>query len=412
MLREAELIHSMDHDKRWVFFSNIPSHEQSTILLKLSKIKQKHLIEKLSTKQLHDILIHLDPDEVTDILQLTPSSVRKTILKKLTTEIREKVEFLLKFNPGTAASIMSLDYILVEHNSKLQEVAKLVKKHEQRTGKFPEILVDYKGVLLGELKGHDLLLRRKTDKIKKYVKQVPTIHFDASEKEVISLFKKHEHEKVVVLDEQNTVLGLIYSDDVLKLVHKHSNKNLYDLAGVSEEEEIYDGPIRKVKNRYKWLLLHLFTAFLAVAVISFFESTLEALVLLAFYMPVVAGMGGNAGTQTLGVVIRGLALKEITLEKSKKVIYNEIIAGLINGLINGIIVAIVAILWNKNPLLGFILFLAMIFNLIIAGFFGAIVPLILEKFGKDPASSAITFITAATDIFGFLIFLGLASILL
>lgn len=412
MLREAELIHSMDHDKRWVFFSNIPSHEQAKILLKLSKIKQKHLIEKLSTKQLHDILIHLDPDEVTDILQLTTNSVRKTILKKLTTEIREKVEFLLKFNPGTAASIMSLDYILVEHKSKFQEVAKLVKKHEQRTGKFPEILVDYKGVLLGELKGHDLLLRRKTDKIKKYVKQVPTIHFDASEKEVISIFKKHEHEKVVVLDEQNTVLGLIYSDDVLKLVHKHSNKNLYDLAGVSEEEEIYDGPIRKVKNRYKWLLLHLFTAFLAVAVISFFESTLEALVLLAFYMPVVAGMGGNAGTQTLGVVIRGLALKEITLEKSKKVIYNEIIAGLINGLINGIIVAIVAILWNKNPLLGFILFLAMIFNLIIAGFFGAIVPLILEKFGKDPASSAITFITAATDIFGFLIFLGLASILL
>lgn len=412
MLKEVEAIHSMHPDKRWDFFSKLASHEQSIILLKLSKRKQKQLIEKLSTKQLHDILKYLDPDEVTDILQLTTPSVKKTILKKLTTEIREKVEFLLKFNPGTAASIMSLDYVLVDHKSKLKDVVKIVKKHEQRTGKFPEILVDYKGILLGELKGHDILLRKKTDSIKKYVKQVPTIHFDASEKEVIAAFKNHQHEKVVVLDEQNAVLGLIFSDDVLKLVHKHSNKNIYDLAGVSEEEEIHDGPIRKVKNRYKWLLIHLFTAFLAVAVISFFESTLEALVLLAFYMPVVAGMGGNAGTQTLGVVIRGLALKEITLEKSKKVIYNEIVAGFINGLINGIVVAIVAILWNKNPLLGLILFLAMIFNLIIAGFFGAIVPLILEKLGKDPASSAITFITAATDIFGFLIFLGLASILL
>jgi len=160
------------------------------------------------------------------------------------------------------------------------------------------------------------------------------------------------------------------------------------------------------------LIINLATAFLAASVVSLFQETISAFVLLAVYMPIVAGMGGNAGTQTLAVVVRGLALKEIELKTAKRVIINEIIAGGINGIINGILVAAVAILWNKNPMFGLVIGLAMVINLIIAGFFGAIVPLIMKQLGKDPASSATIFITTATDVFGFLSFLGLATILL
>lgn len=412
MLKEVEELNFLSQEKVFLTFKKLPAHEQASVLLKLSHKKQKYVVENLSTKQLYDVIFYLDHDEVTDILQLTSKHKKETILKNLDLELKTKVDFLLKFNPKTAAGIMSLDYVLIDSSNSFGQVEIAVKKHEKRTGKFPEILVEKNGFLLGEIKGFELILKNSKEKIIKHITQVPTIHYNSSEKEIINSFKKNKHNKVVVLDEKEAILGIIYSDDVLKLMHTHQNKNLYSLAGVHEEEEINDGPLIKVKNRYKWLLIHLLTALLAVVVISFFESTIESLVLLAFYMPVVAGMGGNAGTQTLAVVVRGLALKEVSLEHSKKIILNEIIAGVINGLINGIAIAIIAILWNKNPLLGLILFLAMVFNLIIAGLFGAIVPLIMERLGKDPASSAITFITAATDVFGFLIFLGLASILI
>jgi magnesium transporter len=308
--------------------------------------------------------------------------------------------------------MMSLNYLIVSKDDTLNQVLKHVKKHENKTGKFPEILVEYEDALLGEIKGHTLALNKRIDKVKNHIAHVNTLKFDADKKEVLNTFKKHKHDKVVVVDEKNRVLGIIYSDDILSLIHEESSKHIYSLSGVDEEESIRDGPFKKVKNRASWLIIHLLTSFVAVFVISFFESTIESLVLLAFYMPVVAGMGGNAGTQTMAVVIRGLALKQIELKKSSKIILNEIFAGGLNGIINGVIVALVALLWNKNPLLGLVLFLAMVVNLVLAGLFGAITPLILNYFGKDPASSSVTFITAATDIFGFFVFLGLATILL
>ena len=202
---------------------------------------------------------------------------------------------------------------------------------------------------------------------------------------------------------------MIYSDDILRIIEKRSLNTLRDFAGVSKEEDVFDSALTKVKNRYKWLIINLGTAFLAASVVGLFQETISAFVLLAVYMPIVAGMGGNAGTQTLAVVVRGLTLKEIV---GKRVVINEMLAGAINGIINGAIVAAVAAFLHKNPMLGLIVCLAMIINLIIAGMFGAIVPLIMKRLGKDPASSATIFITTATDVLGFFAFLGLASIFL
>ncbi len=168
----------------------------------------------------------------------------------------------------------------------------------------------------------------------------------------------------------------------------------------------------KVKHRYKWLIINLATAFLAAFTVSLFDETITKYVLLAVYMPIVAGMGGNAATQTLAILVRGIALKQITIQNAWKTLRREAGAGLINGLINGLIVALVVIIMNRDYKMAFVLSLAMVVNLVVAGVFGTIVPLVMQKLGKDPATSATIFITTATDVLGFLVFLGLASVIL
>ncbi len=398
--------------KRISVFRKIPVNKQGFLLLSFSKRLQQEIMNKLSNKELLKLLDYLDPDEITDLLQNINPRRSKRILKELGKEIREKVELLFKFDPGTAAGLMSLDYVEVNKNITFKQLSGIIHKHEKRTGKFPTVLAVEDGFLIGEVPAYSLALAKKGEKINKYIKKIPTIEYDSSEEEVISLFRKISHGKIVVLDKDESILGVIYSDDVLRLIEKKPANNLRKFAGVSEEENVLDPPLIKVKYRYKWLIINLATAFLAASVVGLFQETISKLVLLVFYMPIVAGMGGNAGTQTLAVVVRGLALNEIEKKTGKKVIINEILAGGINGIIIGILVAAFSVLWNKSPMLGVVIGLAMIINLIIAGFFGAIVPLIMKRLGKDPATSATIFITTATDVFGFFAFLGLATIML
>lgn len=411
---EHDLLYNLTSSakNRTALFKTIHVNEQGLILLKLSRKIQKAILEELSDLEIVNAVNYLDPDEVTYLLRNLSENRSKKIIKLMSKDLQKKVEFLLRFSPKTAAGLMSLDYIQVDKNDTFEKIAKIIEKHEKKTGKIPAPLVVEKGFLAGEIPSYSLITARKKEKITKYVKKVPHIKYDQSEKEVISVFKKHPHNKIVVLNDDESIMGVIYSNDVLRLIEKHAFKDLRNFAGVREEEDVMDSAWSKFKNRYKWLIINLATAFLAAFVVSLFEKTIAAFTLLAVYMPIVAGMGGNAGTQTLAVMVRGITLKEIELKTGGKVILNEMLAGAMNGVVNGILVAVVAVLWNKNPLLGLIIGVAMIINLITAGLFGAIVPLVMKSLGKDPASSATIFITTATDVLGFLVFLGLASLLL
>jgi magnesium transporter len=394
-------------------FRNIPKNKQGFIILALNKYIQEEIINKLNTIEIVTFLRYLDHDEITDIIQnIKNIRVRKNIINKLNKEQKTKVEYLLKFDPKSAAGIMSLDYIQVGKNSNFKTVSKQIRKHEKRTGKLPVILVVDEGYLIGELPVHIFVLYNNKEKIKKHIKKIPNIRYDKDTNEIIQVFKNNEHNKIVVLNEDDSIMGIIYSDDIIPLIQKQSINKIYKFAGVTKEEDVLDSPLTKVKNRYKWLIAKLGAAFLAAFVISLFQDTISGLVLLAAYMPVVADMGGNAGTQTMAVVIRGLTLKEIELKTGYKIITNEIIAALINGVINGVLVALIATIFNKNILLGLIVAIAVIVNLVVAAVFGTVIPLLMKKIGKDPASSAVTIITTATDVFGFFIFLGLASIIL
>jgi len=392
-------------------FRKLETNKQGFALLNLSRYNQKSLLSKLRSNEIINLLHYVAPDDATDIMQNIRLSRRKKIIERLDVDLKNKVEFLLKFNPDTAAGLMSLDYIQVSKGMTFETVFKLMKKHEIRTGKTPAILVVEYGYLIGKIPWRLLIQARASQKVDKFIRKIPTIRYDRDEKEIVKRFKNNPHNYIVVLDNDNSTLGVIYSDDVLRIIDQPSG-DLYDFAGVKDEENIHDSALTKVKHRYKWLILNLFTGFIVASVVSLFQDTISAFVLLAVYMPIVAGMGGNAGTQTLAVVVRGLSLREIELKTGKKAIMNEMTAGALNGMIVGVIVAIIATFWNKNPFLGLALGLAMVFNLMIAGFFGAVSPLIMKYLRKDPATSATIFITSATDIFGFFVFLGLASLLL
>ena len=187
---------------------------------------------------------------------------------------------------------------------------------------------------------------------------------------------------------------------------------MYDFAGVHAEESVLDPAFYKIKLRYKWLIINLGTAFLAAFTVGLFEETISKFVLVAVYMPIVAGMGGNAATQTLAVLVRGIALKQITLKNAWPALRNELLAAGVNGVINGVIVAGVVLFVNNDIRMALVLAMAMLINLLVAAFFGTLIPLIMQRLGKDPAASATVFITTATDVLGFMTFLGLATLFL
>lgn len=398
--------------------------KRTELFLGLSQEKRLELLVSLTPHVKHDILIHipdadlvaileaLDPDDATDILQTLTRHKREKVLQLLSQEVKSSLSTLLEFDQDTAAGLMTLDYIQAEATDNVASVAKKFKQHEKRTGRPPVILIMNDGRLTGFLPGHELAFAGNRELLGKYSKRIPFISYAASHDKVIQLFQTHPHNKVAVLNDAGAVVGIIYSDDVLKLVQDNEASSLYDFAGIRQEESVTDTARRKVLNRYRWLIINLATAFLAAFTVGMFKDTLDKFVLLAIYMPIVAGMGGNAATQTLAVQVRGIALNQIELKTAWKTLRNELGAGFINGLINGLLVAAIVLVVNHDVKLAIVLAIAMIVNLLVAAFFGTLVPLVMQKFGKDPAASATIFITTATDVFGFMVFLGLATVIL
>ena len=398
--------------KRTDVFLSLSHTDRAQILLHLTRQSLKNLLTVISDDEIVQTLEHLDPDTVTDIIQVFSFKRQKMLLDLLSERLKNDVQILFEFDPNTAAGIMSLDYIQVEENELISNATEKFKQHEKRTGKPPVIVIVKNGQLSGFLPGHELGFRKPEETVGTYSKKIIGINQNANKKNILELFKANPHSKVAVIGESGAVIGIIYSDDVLRLLDEQESASLYDFAGVQHEESVLDNTKAKVRSRYKWLIINLGTAFLASFTVGMFEDTISKFVLLAVYMPIVAGMGGNAATQTLAVLVRGIALKQIDLDTAWPALVQEVQAGLINGLINGVIVATVVLLFHNDIWLALVLGLAMIINLMVAGFFGTIVPLIMQRLGKDPATSATIFITTATDVLGFIAFLGLASLLL
>ena len=392
-------------------FRQLPPDEQRATFFGLPETVRESLVADMDEDALRAFVRRLDPDEGADVLGFADQVTRETVLRRLDEDRREKVSYLLEFSPETAAGLMHLDYVTVDADRDLSTVAERVQRHEDRTGRVPTVFVTDGDELLGELPGQTLALEGPLD-LRDHVVGTPAVAYDSPDTEVVDVFRENPERSVAVLDDDGAILGVIYAGDLLRVIEEEAGETLYEFTGVREEESVLDGPLSKIRYRYRWLIINLGTAFLAAGMVGVFEDTIQAFTLLAVYMPVVAGMGGNAGTQSMAVTVRGLALGQVSLATGGRVIVNEVIAGAANGAITGILVAVIASVFNQSPLLGLVLGVSMVLNLIIAGFFGTLIPLALDRVGKDPATSATIFITTATDVLGFFIFLGLAQVVL
>jgi len=399
--------------ERLALFRALELSERSAVFYVLSPHVRREVLQKLSLEETVELLDHLDLQRTHNVLSTMKNDGRRErIIKRLKSDRYTKTEYFLQFHPRASISLLHLNYILLPESTTVGETANVIEEHLHTTGKIPEVLVNVDGKVAGEVPLATLVRERNSNKLKNYVRPVKRIMYNAPREEVVALFTSQPHKKVAVLDTDGSVLGVVYSDDVLDLIGESPAATLYSFAGVEESERPFDGIRSKVKHRYKWLIINLGTAFLAAGVVAFFEDTLAQVVLLAMYMPVIAGMGGNAATQTLAVMVRGIATGEITLRNSMPAIRGEVVAGLINGALTGFIVMIIATIFNQDPMLGLVVGLSIVSSLVAAGFFGAFIPLVLRYFGKDPATSATIFITTATDVLGFFTLLGLATILL
>lgn len=412
-LRQLVLELSYHPRERLALFRSYEELQQIALLKQLSKHVLKDLVNRLPPEELIPLLEKMDPDEATDIIRLLTKKRSEQVVEGINDRLKQDITMLLSFKPDTAADLMSLNYIKVTDNEKISALSDKVLIHEKRTGKLPVILVlNENQKLLGFIPGFKLAIAKATDLASQHVSKIATIDFDTKEHDVLDFFSQHPHSKVVVLGSNDNILGIIYSDDVIKLMQDEDSASLYNFAGVNDEESIYDSSQRKIKFRHKWLIVNLVTAFLAAFTVSLFHEVIEKQVLLAVYMPIVAGMGGNAGTQTLAVMVRGLDNADLGWPEIWRTLRNEVKAAFVNGSINGIIVFAILAIFNRNYMVGLILGTAMVSNLMVSATFGTLVPVLLKKAGKDPASSATVFITTATDVLGFMVFLGLATILL
>lgn len=387
--------------------------EQSTILQSVSPYVQQQVLREFTDREVVDVLDHMDLQAAQQLVtRIKNVKRREKIIAALKADIKDKMEYFLRFHPKASFSLVHFNYVFIPAATTIGEAGDIIESHYEETGKFPEILVHEAGVLLGEVPIGVLVRERNNLALAKFVQPVTTISYQAEVGDIIEIIGNSGKRKLVVLDNDNSVLGVVYADDALELFGHLPTESLYSFTGVVSSERPFDPALQKFKNRIPWLVLNLITAFIAGGVVLAFEDTIDTLALLAVYMPIVAGMGGNASSQTFAVIMRGITLGSITLDNAWPAIQREFVSALLSGMVIGSIVTIVSILWNGSWLLGVVVALTMICAHCIAGVFGALVPLVIKQLGFDPAAMSMVFVSTATDVLGLLCLLGLGTLIL
>lgn len=400
-------------EKRMSNFRELSVPERAAAFEQLSPYIQETILKQLKVYEIVDLVDHMDLQHAERVLtRIKDKKLRERVVKRLKGEVKNKMEYFLRFHPEASLELINFNYLFLPGYLTIKEAAEHIGQHYDETARYPEVLVHDEGVLLGEVPLSTIVRTRNTSQLKKFIQPVQTIEYQSDVREVIELLVTTKSKKVIVLDHDTSVLGIIYAEAARSLFGNLPAESLYEFAGVDDSEQPFDSVRKKVTKRYRWLILNLMTAFMASLVILFFQDTLNELTILSVFIPVVAGMGGNAAAQTFAIMIRGLTLGTISLEKARPAILREMMAGGINGVIIGSIVATIAILWGVNPMLGVVVALALIGAHIVAGFAGAFIPLFMKHLGKDPAVGATIFITTATDVLGMFFLLGLGTVVL
>ncbi len=407
----ASVINSLPRGSRKVF-ALLPPELQAQAVTQLTPSSKEAVLPLLTDSIIARFLHFCDEDEAADVLQHLSPERQQSVLGKMLGDKRFRIEKLLTHGSETAGGLMDLNFLMVQAPQKLEEVIRTVRERTKEKKNTPVVLVEQRGKLLGYLPHRELVFKSPLSEISTIAQRMPVVSADTDREHLLELLSTHRTEAIAVVDAHEQIVGVIHLEDLLKVAAAEATEDVYRFAGVVREETPLDPIHLKVKRRALWLIINLGTAFLASAVVAMFQDVIASLAILAVYMPIVAGEGGNAATQALAVVVRGLASGDLDRDQALKVIFFEAIAGMLNGLIIGLVAAGASILFGAPPMLGLVLGLALVMNLFVAGFFGALVPFVLKRCNIDPAIASSIFVTTATDIFGFLAFLQLGKMLL
>ena len=380
------------------------------IFVELNESIQTEIFLLLSVESIASLLKNLESDNALKILENLDKSKKEIVLNRLPPKDRFLLEESLSYPEDTAARIMQREFTAIPSNWSVGQTIDYLRENKDLPDEFLEIFIvdtDFKPI--GTVPSSKVLRTSRETKMDSIMREMQVlIPVNMDQEEVGHTFENYNLTTAAVVDKNNKLVGMITSDDILTVVKEEAEEDVLRLAGVGNEE-ITDSILRKTKRRFNWLLLNLFTALLATWVISKFGATIEEMVALAFLMPIVASMGGNAGMQTLAVTVRAIATKELSPENFTKIVSKEFVIGILNGIIFAIITGLIVQLWFKEINLTIIIAVSMILNMIVAGLFGILVPVSLKKFNIDPAIASSVFVTTITDVIGFLSFLGIGA---
>ncbi|ROR29750.1 magnesium transporter [Inmirania thermothiophila] len=410
----ARLLESLPPPQRAVVWELVDESYDGDVLAELNDEVRATLLEDMEAEEVVAALEGLDPDDLADILQDLPDTVIRQVLASMDQENRRRLEAVLSYPEDTAGGLMNTDTVTVRADVTLDVVLRYLRMR----GEIPELtdslfVVDRNGRYLGVLPLTALLTRDPILTVAEVMEREPEgIPATTPATEVAQLFQHRDLVSAAVVDERGRLLGRITVDDVVDVIREEADQALLSMAGLDEEDDMFAPVPVSYRRRALWLGVNLATAFLASWVVGLFQDTIDQVVALAVLMPIVASMGGIAGSQTLTLAIRGIALGQVSSANAAWLLTKELLVGLLNGMTWAVVVGLIAWFWFDNTQIAAVIAAAIIINLICAAFAGLTIPLALRRMGIDPALAGSMALTTVTDVVGFFAFLGLASLYL
>jgi magnesium transporter len=410
----VQALQGLPPTERQEFIDVLIGHPRAgSILAELRPHLAREILDQVSDERVASLIGRQPPDEAADLLGLLPEQRADAVLKLLDESIAAVLDRLMTYGRDTAGGMMTTRFLALESTVRVSEAIARIRGEPEAEMVFYLYVVDAHGRLEGVVSLRQLVLARADKPLQQIMNtKVTRVRTDERRTTVAELIARYNLLALPVVDSTSTLVGIVTVDDAIDAMTDETTREMYHMAGLNTEDRVGSSPFSSVRRRLPWMLLNLGTAVLAAWVVSLYEASIVQVVALATFLPIVAGVGGNAASQTLTVVIRGIALGELDLGSASRTVLREVLVGASIGAATGGVMALIAIFWKGNVTLGLVIGLAMILNLIVAGLMGAAIPLILKSLRLDPALGSGVVVTTFTDCFGFLSFLGLATLLL
>ena len=393
---------------------DLPTSEGAAVLAEIDEEARAGVLENLPPKEIANLVQELPHNEAADIISSLPLEVQPAVLDELSASDRKQVSDILAYPPESAGGIMSDRFIALRESLTIAEAQRALQgRDDEPTSEQIAYMyvVNAAGHLKGILSIHDLVFRQPHRRISEIMKpDVKHVSVDDDQEKIAQLFEHYHYMALPVLDRMGRLVGLVQANQVVEVIRQEATEDMQLMVGLSGEERALTPWRQSMKRRLPWLCINLATAFLAATVVGMFEETIAAWTALAIFLPIVAGQGGNSGAQTLTVIIRDMALGEISKGDGRKALYKETLLGFLNGIVIGIIVGLVSYLWKGSFILGIVVAVAMVLNMVAAALSGVLVPYTLRALRIDPALASSIIMTTVTDVAGFFFFLGLAAL--